>query len=194
MWRIYSNPDPHRVIRITEVGHIAKEKQTASQPLPHFLIEYKVIRHQNQWAKDGLTIEMKHIGQYFTQWTIIQANNILITTIKMAKCWVTGMLKTLNINSVVSTLPRFRNIICRTRSCSILNIFTTLQQLVCKIPLWKGLHFSLPARVGSNPARTDVTVWESLSVYLRKVGGLFPNALYNVSGFSLPPIIIDRII
>jgi hypothetical protein len=27
---------------------------------------------------------------------------------------------------------------------------------------------------------------------LQKVGGLFPNALYNVSGFSLPPIINDR--
>jgi hypothetical protein len=27
---------------------------------------------------------------------------------------------------------------------------------------------------------------------LLKVGGLFPNALYNVSGFSLPPIITDR--
>jgi hypothetical protein len=48
-----------------------------------------------------------------------------------------------------------------------------------------------PAHVGSNPVRTDVTVWESLSVYLRKVGGLFTSALYNVSGFSLPPIITD---
>jgi hypothetical protein len=27
---------------------------------------------------------------------------------------------------------------------------------------------------------------------LRKVGGLFPNASYNVSGFSLPPTITDR--
>jgi hypothetical protein len=42
------------------------------------------------------------------------------------------------------------------------------------------------ARVGSNPSRTDVTVGESLSVYLWKVGYLFPNTLYNVSGFSLP--------
>jgi hypothetical protein len=47
---------------------------------------------------------------------------------------------------------------------------------------------SPPARIGSNPARTDVTVWESLQVYLRKVSGLFPNILYNVHGFSLPPI------
>ena len=31
-----------------------------------------------------------------------------------------------------------------------------------------------------------------LSVYLRKVGGLSPNTLYNVSGFSLPPIKTDR--
>jgi hypothetical protein len=31
-------------------------------------------------------------------------------------------------------------------------------------------------------------LWEGLSVYLWKVGGLSPNALYNVSGFSLPPI------
>jgi hypothetical protein len=27
---------------------------------------------------------------------------------------------------------------------------------------------------------------------LQKVGGLFPNTLYNVSGFSLPPINTDR--
>jgi hypothetical protein len=47
---------------------------------------------------------------------------------------------------------------------------------------------SPPAPIGSNPDRTDVIVWESLSVYLRKVGCLFPNALYKVSGFSLPPI------
>jgi hypothetical protein len=51
----------------------------------------------------------------------------------------------------------------------------------CIIP--RGL--SPPARVGSNPDHTDVTVWESLSVYLRKVGGLSSNTLYNVSGFSL---------
>jgi hypothetical protein len=38
---------------------------------------------------------------------------------------------------------------------------------------------------------TVVTVWESLSVYLWKVGGLFPNTLYNVSGFSLPHILTD---
>jgi hypothetical protein len=57
---------------------------------------------------------------------------------------------------------------------------------------FKILHkISSPALVGSNPAQTDVTVWESLSVYLRKVGGLFLNALYNVSGFSLPPIITN---
>jgi hypothetical protein len=57
----------------------------------------------------------------------------------------------------------------------------------------KTRDLSLPARVDSNPARTDVTVWESLSVYLQKVGGPFPNALHNnVSGFSPPPIITDR--
>jgi hypothetical protein len=37
-----------------------------------------------------------------------------------------------------------------------------------------------------------IWLWESLSVYLRKVGGLSPNTLYNVSGFSLPPIKTDR--
>jgi hypothetical protein len=47
---------------------------------------------------------------------------------------------------------------------------------------------SHPARVGSNSARIDVTVWEGLSVYLRNVGGLFPNTLNNVSGLSLLPI------
>jgi hypothetical protein len=35
-------------------------------------------------------------------------------------------------------------------------------------------------------------VWESLPVYLLKVSGLFPNTLYNVSGFSLPQIKTDR--
>jgi hypothetical protein len=46
--------------------------------------------------------------------------------------------------------------------------------------------------VGLHPAHTDVTVRESLSVHLQKVSGLFPNALYNVCGFSLPPIKTDR--
>jgi hypothetical protein len=40
-------------------------------------------------------------------------------------------------------------------------------------------------------ANTDVTVWESMSVYLQKVDGLSPNTLYNVSGFSLPLIKTD---
>jgi hypothetical protein len=56
------------------------------------------------------------------------------------------------------------------------------------------LGLSRPARVGSNPARTHVTVWEGLSGYLRKVhvGGLSPHTLYNVYGFSLPTIKTDR--
>jgi hypothetical protein len=47
---------------------------------------------------------------------------------------------------------------------------------------------SPPGCVGSNPARTDMNEWESLSVYLREDGGLSPNTLHSVSGFSLPPI------
>jgi hypothetical protein len=53
----------------------------------------------------------------------------------------------------------------------------------------------LPAdRVGSNPAQTDVTVGKTLSVYLRKVGGLSANTctLYNVYRFFLLLIKIDR--
>jgi hypothetical protein len=52
--------------------------------------------------------------------------------------------------------------------------------------------FESPARGGSNPARTDVTVWKRLSVSLRKVGGLSSDRLYIVSGFSLPPMKTDR--
>jgi hypothetical protein len=59
-----------------------------------------------------------------------------------------------------------------------------------RVVIPRGL--SPPAHVGSNSVRTDVTMWESLSVYLRKVSGLSPNTLYNVSRFSLPPIKIDR--
>jgi hypothetical protein len=52
----------------------------------------------------------------------------------------------------------------------------------------KVLHELTADRVAWNPARADRNVWEGLSVYLRKVGGLFPNTLCNVSGFSLPQI------
>jgi hypothetical protein len=37
-----------------------------------------------------------------------------------------------------------------------------------------------------------IWMWESLSVYLWKVCGVSRNTLYLVSGFSLPPIKIDR--
>jgi hypothetical protein len=50
---------------------------------------------------------------------------------------------------------------------------------------------SPPARVGSNPGRTDVTVLESLSVNLLAEGRWsLPKYIvyYNVSGFSLPSI------
>jgi hypothetical protein len=40
-----------------------------------------------------------------------------------------------------------------------------------------------PASNGSNPAQTDLSVLESMSVFMRKVGGLSLNTLYNASGF-----------
>ena len=62
---------------------------------------------------------------------------------------------------------------------------------------WLGYRSHTTKPLASSPHRFaprsyDATVWESLSVYLWKVGGLSPNTLYNVSGFSFPPIKTDR--
>jgi hypothetical protein len=49
-----------------------------------------------------------------------------------------------------------------------------------------SLSLSLSACLSSNNIL-------SVCLYLRKVGGLFPNELYNVTGFSLSPIKTDRL-
>jgi hypothetical protein len=54
-------------------------------------------------------------------------------------------------------------------------------QQLSEINIMKTYQFSIlyatnpHENVGSNPARTNVTMWESLLVNLQKVGGLFPN-------------------
>jgi hypothetical protein len=73
--------------------------------------------------------------------------------------------------------------------------------IVLEGPPWSsGLiprGFSPTVSVGSNPACTKFSNWERFSVYLRTVVDPSPNTLHNtlyiVSGFSLPPIKINRL-
>jgi hypothetical protein len=94
-----------------------------------------------------------------------------------------------------------RGLICTCPDVCRISLHTLRQSLLsCKrasVVKWlrHRSHNTRPltsSHVGSNPARIDVTVWEALSVYLWKVDGFFPNALYKISVFSLPPTITDR--
>jgi hypothetical protein len=79
-------------------------------------------------------------------------------------------------------LPYTRFCNCFLDYCYVLHIVNfAIRHLIPRV-------LSPTGSISWNPASTKLNVCERLSDYLWKVGGLFPNTLYNVSGFSRPSI------
>jgi hypothetical protein len=92
---------------------------------------------------------------------------------------------------VVKTLVSYHEVDVRPRFVATAGFLANCEKMCNCEKEWAD-SLSPSSCVVSNPVHTDVTVWESLSIYFWKVDGLSLNALYNVSGFSLPPIKTDH--